>query len=120
MQQNKKCCREHQQQQKNLWGRRQDNWNYLAKGQKREKDWKVWKKLCEIWDNIHRNNQHIIEVPKGKEREKGKEIVLKEIIPEKFQIWWHLDIQIHVAVRGVCNFLGSVLSQQKFEATGQC
>ena len=48
---------------------------------------KVWKNLCELWENIHSNNLHIIGVPEGKEREKGTEIVLKEIIPDKFHIW---------------------------------
>ena len=48
---------------------------------------KVWKNLCELWDNIHSNNLHIIGVPEGEEREKGTEIVLKEIIPDKFHIW---------------------------------
>ena len=48
---------------------------------------KAWKNLCELWDNIHNNNLHIIGVPEGEEREKGIEIVLKEIIPDKFHIW---------------------------------
>ena len=48
---------------------------------------KVWKNLCELWVNIHSNNLHIIGVPEGEEREKGTEIVLKEIIPDKFHIW---------------------------------
>jgi len=62
---------------------------------------KVWKNLCELWDNIHSNNLHIIGVPEGEEREKGTEIVLKEIIPDKFHIWWDLDIQVHVANRSL-------------------
>ena len=48
---------------------------------------KAWKNLCELWYNIHSNNLHIIGVPEGEEREKGIEIVLKEIIPDKFHIW---------------------------------
>ena len=61
----------------------------------------MWKNLCELWDNIHSNNLHIIGVPEGEEREKGTEIVLKEIIPDKFHIWWDLDIQVHVANRSL-------------------
>ena len=37
----------------------------------------MWKNLCELRDNIHRNNLHITGVP---EREEETEIVLKEII----------------------------------------
>ena len=31
-----------------------------------------------------------------------------------------MHIQVNESVGEVCNFLGSVLSQQKFEAMGQC
>ena len=47
------------------------------------------------------NNLHIIGVPEGQEREKGTQIVLKEIITDKSQIWWDLDIQVHVANRSL-------------------
>ena len=59
----------------------------------------MWKNLCELWDNIHSNNLHIIGVPEGGEKEKGTEVVLKEIIPGKLHIWWDLGLQVHVANR---------------------
>ena len=52
-------------------------------GNKEKEEWKSVKDLCELWGNIHRNNLHIIGVPEGEEREKGTQIVLKEIIPDK-------------------------------------
>ena len=59
----------------------------------------MWKNLCELWDNVHSNNLHIIGVPEGEGREKGTEIVLREIIPDKSHIWWDLGIQVHGANR---------------------
>ena len=53
---------------------------------KEKRNDQVWKNLCELWGNIHRNNLHIIGVQEGEEREKGSEIALQEIIPEKSQI----------------------------------
>ena len=38
----------------------------------------VWKNLCELWDNIHRNNLHIIGFLELEEREKGTQTVLKK------------------------------------------
>ena len=40
--------------------------------------------LRELWDNVKCNNIHIIEVPEGKEREKGTEKIFQEIIAENF------------------------------------
>ena len=57
-----------------------------SQGTKEKRNDQVWKNLCELWGNIHRNNLHIIGVPEGEEREKGTEIALQEIIPEKSQI----------------------------------
>ena len=57
-----------------------------SQGTKKKRNEKELKNLCELWGNIHRNNLHIIGVPEGQEREKGTQIVLKEIIPDKSQI----------------------------------
>ena len=40
--------------------------------------------LRDLWDNIKRNNIHIIGVPEGEEREKGPEKIFEEIIVEYF------------------------------------
>ena len=40
--------------------------------------------LRDLWDNIKCTNIHIIEVPKGEEREKGPEKIFEEIIAENF------------------------------------
>uniref|UniRef100_A0A8C9BEN8 L1 transposable element RRM domain-containing protein n=1 Tax=Phocoena sinus TaxID=42100 RepID=A0A8C9BEN8_PHOSS len=40
--------------------------------------------LRELWDNIKRNNIHIIGVPEGEEREKGPEKISEEIIVKNF------------------------------------
>ena len=40
--------------------------------------------LRDHWDNIKRNNFHIIRVPEGEEREKGPEKISEEIIIENF------------------------------------
>ena len=40
--------------------------------------------LRDLWDNIKRNNIHIIGVPEGEEREKGPEKIFEEIIVENF------------------------------------
>ena len=40
--------------------------------------------LRDFWDNIKRNNIHIIGVPEGAEREKGPEKIFEEIIIENF------------------------------------
>ena len=40
--------------------------------------------LRDLWDNIKRNNIHIIGVPKREEREKGPEKIFEEIIDEDF------------------------------------
>uniref|UniRef100_A0A8W4FG06 L1 transposable element RRM domain-containing protein n=1 Tax=Sus scrofa TaxID=9823 RepID=A0A8W4FG06_PIG len=53
--------------------------------QKREKRLKRNEKsLRELWDNVKRNNIHIIGVPEGEEREKGTEKIVQEIIAENF------------------------------------
>ena len=57
-----------------------------SQGPKEKRNDQVWKNLCELWGNIHRNNLHSIGAPEGEEKEKGTEIVLQEIIPEKSQI----------------------------------
>ena len=40
--------------------------------------------LRDLWDNIKRNNIHIIGVPEGEEREKGPERIFAEIIVKNF------------------------------------
>ena len=40
--------------------------------------------LRDLWDNIKRNNIHIIGVPEGEEREKEVEKIFEEIIVENF------------------------------------
>ena len=40
--------------------------------------------LKHLWDNIKRNNIHIIGVPQGEEREKGPEKIFEEIIVKNF------------------------------------
>ena len=40
--------------------------------------------LRDLWDNIKRNNIHIIGVPEGEEKEKGPEKTFEEIIGENF------------------------------------
>ena len=40
--------------------------------------------LRDLWDNIKRNNIHIIGVSEGEEREKGPEKIFEEIIVENF------------------------------------
>ena len=40
--------------------------------------------LRDLWDNIKHNNIRIIEVPEGKEKEKGPEKIFEEIIVENF------------------------------------
>ena len=40
--------------------------------------------LRDLWDNIKRNNIHIVGVPEGEEREKGPQKIFKEIIAENF------------------------------------
>ena len=49
------------------------------KRMKRNKD-----SLRDVWDNIKRNNIHIIGVPEGEEREKGPKKIFEEIIVENF------------------------------------
>ena len=43
--------------------------------------------LRELWDNVKRNNIHIIGVPEGEEREKGTEKIFQEIIAENSLTW---------------------------------
>ena len=59
----------------------------------------MWKNLCELWDNIHRNSLHITGIPEVEEREKETEILLTGIVPGKSQTGSDLDIQVHVANR---------------------
>ena len=40
--------------------------------------------LRDFWDNIKRNNIHVIGVPEGEEREKGPKKIFEEIIVENF------------------------------------
>ena len=40
--------------------------------------------LGDLWDNIKRNNIHVIGVPEGEEREKGPEKISEEIIVGNF------------------------------------
>ena len=56
--------------------------------QKREKILKRnEERLREFWDNVKCNNIHIIGVPEGEEREKGREKILKEKIAKNFPTW---------------------------------
>ena len=53
--------------------------------QKREKRLKTNEEsLGELWDNMKRNNIHIIGVPEGEEQEKETEKIFQEIIAENF------------------------------------
>ena len=53
--------------------------------QKREKRRKRNEEsLRELWDNVKRNNSHIIAVPEGKEWEKETEKIFQVIIAENF------------------------------------
>ena len=40
--------------------------------------------LRDLWDNIKRNNIHIVRVPEGEEREKGPEKIFAQVIVENF------------------------------------
>ena len=40
--------------------------------------------MRELWDNMKRNNIHIIGVPEGEEREKGTEKIFQEIIAKNY------------------------------------
>ena len=73
----------------------------------------MWKKQCELWDNIQRNNLHILGIPE-EEREEETEIVLKAIIPDKSQIGPDLDIQVHVANRSPLEFIQNYSLQDTF------
>ena len=44
--------------------------------------------LRDLWDNIKRNNIHILGVPEGEEREKGPEKIFEEIIYLKTSLTW--------------------------------
>ena len=58
---------------------------FTAVEQNKEKRMKRNKNcLGDLWDNIKRNNIHIIGVPEGEEREKGPEKIFEEIIVENF------------------------------------
>lgn len=45
-------------------------WNYLARGTKRKKNYKQWRKPPELTRQTQRNNIHIMGIPVGKEKEK--------------------------------------------------
>ena len=54
--------------------------------------------LRDLWDNIKRNNVHIIGVPEGEEREKGPEKIFEEIIVENFpNVGKEIDTQVQEA-----------------------
>ena len=58
---------------------------FTAAEQKKEKRMKRNEdSLRHLWDNIKRNNIHIIGVPEGEEREKGPEKIFEEILFENF------------------------------------
>lgn len=40
--------------------------------------------LREMWDNIKQTNKHVIKIPEGKKREKGKEKIFKEVMAKNF------------------------------------
>ena len=56
--------------------------------------------LRDLWDNIKRNNIHIIEVPEGEEREKGPEKICEETRVENFpNMRKEIATQVQVAKR---------------------
>ena len=58
---------------------------FTAAEQKKEKRMKRNEdSLRDLWDNIKRNNIHIIRVPEREEREKGPEKIFEEIIVKNF------------------------------------
>ena len=60
-------------------------WNSLLQNRiKKKKKKRNEDSLRDLWDNIKRNNIHIIQVPEGEEREKGPEKISEEIIVKNF------------------------------------
>ena len=55
----------------------------MQKTKKEKRMKQMWKNLCELWDNIHRNSLHITGIPEVEEREKETEILLTGIVPGK-------------------------------------
>ena len=54
--------------------------------------------LRDLWDNIQRNNIHIIGVPEGEEGEKGPEKIFEDIIVENFpNMGKEIDTQVQEA-----------------------
>ena len=58
---------------------------------------KTWKQIRDLWDNIKQANLCIIGIPKGKEKEKGIENIIEEILAEKFPNLKDTDIKIQEA-----------------------
>ena len=55
-------------------------------------------RLRDLWDNIKRNNIHIIGAPEGDEREKGPEKIFEEIIVKNFpNMGKKIDTQVQEA-----------------------
>ena len=48
-----------------------------SQGTKEKRNDQVWKNLCELWGNIHRNNLRIIGVPEGDRGRKGQRLHFK-------------------------------------------
>ena len=67
---------------KHLWIKRQKFWNYPSEKNKGKRIIKNGESLCDLWNNIKRNNLWIIGVPEGEEKEKGadKYRKLKEVM----------------------------------------
>ena len=49
-----------------------------SQGPKEKRNDQVWKNLCELWGNIHRNNLCIIGVPEGDRGRKGQRLHFKK------------------------------------------
>ena len=58
-------------------------WNSLLRNRLKKKERKE-DSLRDLWENIKRNNIHIIGVPEGEEREKAPEKIFEAIIVENF------------------------------------
>ena len=69
----------------NKWGGGQISGNYGCRTEKRKKNEKKNEEsLRELWDNVKHTNIHIIGMPEGEEREKGKSKIFQEIIAKNF------------------------------------
>ena len=73
----------------NKWSERQNNGNHPIRTADRipNKQTKKWENnIRNLWGNIKCANVCIAGIPEGKEREKGIENIIEEIMTEKFPI----------------------------------